>query len=278
MQFIRLSALAFASFMALPALAQQGTRAADIDRLYDALGLPQIITIMQQEGIAYGEELAFEMLPDGGGADWRNVVAMIYDLETMEEEVRGAFAEAIVDEDIDAMLDFFTSDRGERIIGLEVSARRAMLDEAVEEASREAAALQIMDETPRYEAIRAFVETNDLIENNVVGALNSSYAFYMGLIDGGVMPPGVTADTALQDVWAQEPDIRDNTTEWVYAFLLMAYQPLSDDDLAAYQAFSETAAGEALNSALFSAFDGMFEDISRALGLAASRFMMTQEL
>jgi hypothetical protein len=218
------------------------------------------------------------MLPDGGGADWRDAVAAIYDLETMEEEVRGAFAEAIVDADLDTMLDFFTSERGAQIIGLEISARRAMLDEGVEEASREAAALQIMEETPRYEAVSAFIETNDLIENNVVGALNSSYAFYMGLIDGGVMPPGVTADTALQDVWAQEPDIRDNTTEWVYAFLLMAYEPLSDDDLAAYQAFSETAAGEALNSALFMAFDGMFEDISRALGLAASRFMVTQEL
>ncbi|WP_333712816.1 DUF2059 domain-containing protein [Yoonia sp.] len=278
MQFFRLTVLAFASLLAVPALAQQGTRAADIDRLYDALGLPEIIAIMQQEGIDYGQELAAEMLPGGGGADWRNMVAAIYDLDTMEEEVRGAFAEGIVDADLDSMLDFFTSDRGARIIGLEITARRAMLDESVEEASRDAAALQIMDETPRYQAIRAFIETNDLIENNVVGALNSSYAFYMGLIDGGVMPPGVTGDTALNDVWAQEPEIRDKTTEWVYAFLLMAYQPLSDEDLAAYQAFSETAAGQALNGALFTAFDGMFEDISRALGLAASRFMQTQEL
>lgn len=270
------SAIAVSAFLALPGFAQE--REAQIDRLYEALGLPDILGVMQEEGIAYAEELGNEMLPGGGGADWRAAVAAIYDLQTMNEEVRGAFAEAIMDEDIDLMLDFFSSERGQEIIGLEVSARRAMLDEAVEEASKEAAAMQVTDETPRYLAIRDFIETNDLIESNVVGALNSSYAFYMGLIDGGVMPQGVTAETALQDVWSQEPDIRANTTEWVYAFLLLAYQPLSDDDLAAYQAFSETEAGQDLNDALFDAFDGMFEDISRALGLATSRFMQVQEL
>ncbi len=266
---------AVASFAA-PLFAQDND--AQIDALYDALGLPAIIEIMREEGVAYGDELGTEMLPGGVSADWRAAVSMIYDLETMNEEVRGAFGEAIADDDLDLMLDFFTSDRGANIVALEISARRALLDKEVEEASKEAAALQIMDETPRYLAVKEIVETNDLIESNVVGALNSSYAFYMGLIDGGVMPPGVTADTALQDVWTQEPEIRANTTEWVYSFLLLAYQPLSDDDLAAYQAFMQTEAGQDLNDALFLSFDGMFEDISRALGLASSRFMVTQEL
>jgi len=259
-----------------PAIAQD--RDDEIDELYQALGLPEILAVMQEEGISYGEELGQDMLPGGADSDWRSAVAMIYDLEMMNEEVYGAFAETIRDDDIDAMLEFFTSDRGQRIIALEVDARRAMLDEDIEEASKEAAALQAADETARFAAIRTFVETNDLIESNVVGALNSSYAFYMGLIDGGVMPPGVTADTALQDVWAQEPDIRANTTEWVYGFLMLAYQPLSDADIAAYQSFSESEAGADLNDALFQAFDGMFEDISRGLGLAASRFMVSQEL
>jgi len=253
-------------------------RSAQIDALYQAIGLPEILEVMQAEGIAYGEELGAEMLPGGASDDWAMAVASIYDLQTMDEEVRGAFAEAVMDDDIELMLDFFTSDRGQEIIALEIGARRAMLDEDVEEASKEAAALQVMDETPRYFAIRDFIAANDLIESNVVGALNSSYAFYMGLIDGGVMPPGITAETALQDVWAQEPDIRASTTEWVYAFLMLAYQPLSDDDLAAYQAFSETDVGQDLNDALFFAFDGMFDDISRALGLAASRFLISQEL
>jgi hypothetical protein len=100
----------------------------------------------------------------------------------------------------------------------------------------------------------------------------------MGLIDGGAMPAGITAESALQEVWAQEEDIRADTTEWVYSFLMMAYQPLTDAELETYIDFTQTEAGKDLTNALFVSFNGMFDDISRALGLASSRFMTTQEL
>jgi len=251
---------------------------AKVDTLLEALGMPEMIEIMREEGLVYGQTLAADMLPGGPTDQWSVAVSTIYDAEMMYEEVRGAFGEAVAEDDIDAMLAFFTSERGEKIVSLEVSARRALLDDAVEEASKENAAIEMMDETPRFQMVEEFVTVNDLIEANVVGALNSSYAFYTGLIDGGAMPAGVTAETALQDVWSQEPEVRSETTEWVYSFLLMAYQPLSDDDLEAYIAFSRTQAGQDISAALFSAFAGMFDDISRGLGLASSRFMISQEL
>ena len=43
-------------------------------------------------------------------------------------------------------------------------------------------------------------------------------------------------------------------------------------------AFSESDPGRALNRALFAAFDARFVEISRALGLAAARYMTTSEL
>ncbi len=263
------------SLATTPVAAQDSAK---IDTLFDALAIPEMIEIMREEGLAYGQTLGAEMLPGGGSGQWDFAVSTIYDTQMMREEVRGAFGEALEGDDLDAMIAFFTSEPGTTIIDLEVSARRAMLDEAVEVASKENAAIAIMDETPRYKQVEAFVTVNDLIESNVVGSMNSSYAFYLGLIDGGVMPAGMTAETALEDVWSQEPDIRRDTTEWVYAFFLLAYQPLSDADLEAYIAFSRTDAGQDLTSAIFQAFDGMFDDMSRALGLAASRFMTTQEL
>ena len=250
----------------------------ELDTLFAALGLPEMIEIMREEGLAYGDDLAAEMLPGGPSPDWGMAVSVIYDAQMMYEEVRGAFDEALAGEDVAAMTAFFTSDLGRQIVELEVSARRALLDDAVEEAAYEHAALSAADETPRYLLVEEFIGTNGLIDSNVEGALNASYAFYMGLIDGGAMPIGVTAETALQDVWARESEIRMNTAEWAYAFLLMAYAPLSDEDLRAYIAFSATEAGEALNDALFLAFNGTFDDISRALGLASARFMQSQEL
>ena len=256
----------------------QSTPDAEIDTLFAALGLPEIVEVMHEEGLAYSTTLGEDMLPVAAARDWAEAAQAIYDPQTMLREVRATFETELQGDDIDAMLAFFTSEAGARIISLEVSARRAFLDEAVEEASTQAATVQMRDETPRYLLVKDFVDTNDLIESNVVGALNSSYAFYTGLIDGGAMPADVTRDTALQDVWAQELDIRDTTTEWIFSFLLMAYQPLSDAELNTYIAFSETDAGQQLTAALFVAFDGMFEDISRALGLNISRLLLTQEL
>lgn len=265
------------SLFTAPLWAQSADEAA-VDALLDALGMPQMVEIMREEGLSYGDTLAVEMLPSGPTDQWRMAVSAVYDTEMMYEEVRGAFAEAVAGDDIDAMLAFFTSQTGEKIVGLELSARRAYLDEAVEMASKENAAIAMMDETPRFLMVQEFVDVNDLIEANVVGSLNSSYAFYTGLIDGGAMPAGVTGETALQDVWAQEPEVRKDTTEWVYSFLLMAYQPLSDAEMEAYIEFSRTDAGQDMTDALFAAFDGMFEDISRGLGLASARFMISQEL
>ncbi|MDX8353553.1 DUF2059 domain-containing protein [Cognatiyoonia sp. IB215182] len=262
---------------ALPGWAQDD-EAAKIDALYEALALPQMLEIMREEGLDYGETIATDMFPGSGIARWNDAVSQIYDVEMMNEEVRGAFGEALEGDDIDAMLAFYNSDTGRTIIELEVSARRALLDDAIEQASKDNAALAMADETPLALQVQDFVTANDLIEANVVGALNSNYAFMTGLIDGGAMPPGITPETVLRDVWAQEDEIRANTSEWVYSFLLMAYQPLEAEQMDEYIAFSKSDAGAEINGALFEAFNGMFDDISRALGLAASRFMISQEL
>ena len=73
-------------------------------------------------------------------------------------------------------------------------------------------------------------------------------------------------------------EIRRTTTEWVMSFLLLAYQPLSDADLETYIAFSQTPAGQDMNRAVFNAFDQMFIDISRSLGVASSRYMLGDTL
>jgi hypothetical protein len=161
---------------------------------------------------------------------------------------------------------------------LEVAARRALLDDAVEEMSKEAAAIAAMDDTPRYAQLRKFIEINDLVETNVVGSLNSNYAFYVGLMRGGAFGNDLTEAQILTDVWTQEAEIRTNTTEWIYSFLNLAYQPASDADLDTYIAFSETEAGKDLNRALFTSFDGVFDDISMALGLASAQQMQGAEL
>lgn len=256
--------------MALP------LRAEPIDELVEALQIDAMIEVMRFEGMAYGEELAEEMIPGGSNLAWRDLLEQIYDAEKMRTIVRQGFAEVIADSDPAPLIAFFSSDLGQKIITLELEARRAMIDDAVEEAARQAYLDIKGSEDPRLDQLRRFVEVNDLVETNVTGALNASFRFYSGLVDGGGLQ--LAEGDILSDVWSQEEETREDTREWLFAYLLLAYEPLEDDELEAYIALSETTQGRALNRALFAGFNAMYNEISYALGLAASRQMQQQDL
>lgn len=258
--------------------AQAAGHGEEIEALSAALNLEEMVGIMHAEGIAYGTQIGSDMFPDRAGARWVGMVADIYDPERIYEGVIAGMAEALDATEAQAISAFFTTEPGASVAALELSARRAMLDDEVDAMAREIAALAAADETERFVQIEAFIAANDLIETNVVGALNSNYAFYVGLLNGGAFPQGMSEEQILQDVWAQEPDIRDSTEEWLYSFLMLAYQPLSDGELDTYIAFSETEAGVALNRALFSAFDPVFEEISLRLGFAAAQMLQSADL
>lgn len=262
------------AMLAAPLTAQD--RAAAV--LFDRLGMPDIIAVMRDEGLRYGDILAADMLASGPSPRWSAQVERIYDADRMTQTMRDAFVRAMDGQDLSAMLVFYDSPLGQQMVKLEIDARRAMLDPAVEEAADALAASALADPDARTELVGEFIAAGDLIEANVVGGLNSNYAFMMGLIDGGATLPGLTADLALTEVWAQEDDLRQSTTQWLYGFLLTAYAQLDDADLAALSAFARTDAGRDLTAGLFFAFDVMFETISRDLGLAAAQFMASQDL
>jgi len=244
--------------------------------LMTALGLPQVIEVMRDEGLAYGKELSETMLPGGGDANWPGVVDRIYDKQIMTQEVERLFVETLGSTDLDPLLAFFNTPGGKRLVQLEISARRAMLDKDVENGAREA--FRSLDGTAnaRLALVTAFIEVNDLVDSNVVGAMNASYQFYRGMVEGGALEMG-DADI-LTDVWSQEPETRADTREWLFGFLLMAYGPVSEETLADYIALSSTEEGRAMNRALFAAFNKMYDDISYGLGLAVARQLQGQDL
>ncbi len=283
--FLRIAVALILAIGAAPAMAQTAEPEAstvvpkEVRAIYEGLLLPQVIDVMVQEGVEYGDVLA-ESLFVGGPvpAQWSEAVARIYDREHLADEVLESLAENLEGEDLAAMVEFLESEPGRKITALEVSAREAMLDEGVEQEAKEAAAVALAENTPRMDLLRRYAEVNDLVETNVTGAMNTNYAYFMGLMDGAALNPDMTESDVLSDVWAQEPQIRADTTEWVFSFLLMAYGPASDEDIEALIAFSETEPGQALNHAVFAAFDERFVEMSRALGLVAARYLTTEQL
>lgn len=258
-----------------------GAAAAPIDDLIDAMGLPEIVEIMRDEGVTQGETLARDMLPGGPDAAWRATVDRIYDPVRMTATVRDGMEQGLDDVDLAPLLAFFTSPSGRDLVQMEISARRAMVDPEVEDSARAAyraaeAEDQGDDKAARLDLLGRFVEVNDLVEANVVGALNASIQFYNGLADGGALD--LSEQDILTEVWQQEAETRDDTREWLFAFLMMAYGPLPEETVADYVALSSTDEGKALNRALFAGFNQMYDGISYALGLAVARDMAAQEL
>ena len=266
----RIAAATVALAAALPAAA------ATVEDLAGTLRLPEVAAILRDEGFDYARSIETDLLGGPGGALWQRRVAELYDPARLEAGLQAAMAATMSPDEIAAAIAFFGTDRGQAILGHENAARRAMSDDAVEEAAR--ARVEELDaaDDAHLARVRDFVEANDLLERNVAGALSSNYQFLRGFADGG----GANMSDAdiVSDVWGQEAEVREDTEGWLLAFLVMAYAPLPQDDLEAYTAFSQTPAGRALNAALFAGFETLYRDISYALGLMAGQGMQGSDL
>ncbi|MGI3167656.1 DUF2059 domain-containing protein [Pseudooceanicola sp. C21-150M6] len=246
-----------------------------LDQIWAALDIPQALQIMREEGADMSEAIAADYLSTRPGAGWQAAMARIYAPDAMSQTMRRAFGEDLEGADIDPMIAFFDSTLGHRIIALEMSARRTFLDRDAEEDARQKVRRGEIDEH-RAAMIRDFMDTNDLVEFNQAGSMNTNVAFYSGLSQSDVFK--MTEQEILQTVWNQAETDRADTDEWLRAYLSLAYQPLSDQELAAYISFSETEAGQRLNRALFAGFGEMYRQQYAALGLAVARQLSAEEL
>jgi len=252
--------------------------APELRAVFDAFGLYDVLQIMSVEGLDAASDMEADMFPGRGGDAWQAVVTGIYATDGLIEDFEAAVPMALFTDEVIAELDAFaTSDLGQRIVAGEIEARRAFLDPGVEETANEMVASAIENEDDRIALLRDFIEVNDLLDRNVAGALNSNFAFFRGLSDAGGLEMEMPEDLMLAEVWGQEPEIRANTIEWLLSYQLTAYSDLSDADLEAYIAFSETDAGAAINAGLFAAFDVLFERVSYDLGRAAAVFIAGEE-
>lgn len=255
-----------------------GTAAAQAQMtvLVDLLRLTELANILREEGLVSARDLNEELLNGEGAAGWQVQIEAIYDPARIVESVRRGLNQTLNAQTLESAVDFFASDLGSRIVTLENTARRAIMDPDVESAARLRVAEARDTNDPRLAMIEGFVASSDMIERNVVTTMNSNFQYLRGLSDGDAI--AMSEAEMLADVAGQEENIRDDTTGWLLGYMLMAYSPLNDAELQRYIEFSATPAGQALNSGLFDGFGRAYEDISYALGRAAALNMTAQEL
>ncbi|MGY6633589.1 MAG: DUF2059 domain-containing protein [Alkalilacustris sp.] len=270
------AALGVVVALAFPAAASDAA-----GRVADLLRFDEVLEILREEGIEHGVGIGEAMLGPDVQPRWRQAVDRVHDPDEMRELMLDGFRAGLTGGDptvIRTIEAFVASPLGQRVVELEIGARRAMLDPDVEDAARAAWQALVAEDGPRVALLRRFVTTGDLLERNVVGGLNATVAFYAGLADSGGELAGMAEADMLAEVWAQEPAIRAEVEDWLNAYLALVFSPLDDDDLGDYVDFFSDPAGQVLNTALFSGFNGMFDALSRRLGRVAGMLMQGEEL
>lgn len=268
----------------LPALAETTSQppAAEISvtTLSEVMQLPALFAVLRQEGLDYGATLEKDMFPGGGGPGWKAAVDALYDDKALLADFN-AVLEAELARDpatLAEIIAFYQGKTGLRIASLEVEARRAFLDEASEEAARVAAEDRAAARDPKVKLLERFITAGDMVEMNVAGALSGNLAFMQGMSNAGAYGQPMPEADLMGEVWAQEQQIRNDTTSWLHAYLGLAYEPLSEREMQDYVDFMESPAGQRLNAALFLAFDQVFRQLSYDLGLAAGTAMLGQDI
>lgn len=255
--------------------AQDSTK---IEPLLKAMQFKQVIETILQESRVYGATLDKQMLQGRGGEKWQNLLGEIYD----EDRIWNAFISKLETElsgqDTAAMLEFWKTDLGQRIVVLENSGRIAFADDDIEQDSRARFREMVQNNHPRVAMLREFVAAGDFFEVNLSNAMDANYAFMSGMVQSGVFDREITEEEILRNTWENEAEIRKDIREWIYAFLALAFQPLTDAELQAYIDFSNTKAGRVLNNAQFVAYNYVFKTISKALGVSVGEFLRSSDL
>ncbi|WP_147105062.1 DUF2059 domain-containing protein [Tateyamaria sp. syn59] len=238
---------------------------ADVDRLIDAMGVPQLIEAFVAEGRDAGASIDEAFLNGQGGAVWAETVSRLYDPQRMETELRFVMAEELDPAVAEQALLFFDSALGERIITLEVEARRAFMDDSVEEAAKSA-------QSASGDAVTDYLLTRNLIERNTDVAVAAQAAFLDGMADVS----GVQGSAP--DLERLRARVLIDTESWLRGYNALVQSALSEDDIAVYTAFWETEVGAKVDDALFLAFGQSYTTLSYALGQAAGRLLPQNEL
>ncbi len=230
--------------MAAPGLAQQATPA-DVAAV---LRIPETIDVMRDEGLAYGTDTSKpSSFPGRAAAAGRGLSPWSMTATRWSAASSRRWTERLdaPGAKLDEITAFFGLRAASASSSWNSSARRALLDQSVEEAAQVAVQELQADGDPRFELLERFAEANDLVEENVSGALNANLAFYRGMADGGAFA-GARAQRggdAVRRSGRRRPTSATRRCPGSTPYLMLAYEPLSDEDMEATFAFSESEAG-----------------------------------
>lgn len=262
----RILPLVWLVFAAVPAAADEITA-----RLLDALNTQRLLSQLAIEAERSGQDIDRDFLGGRGGAVLADTVTRLNDPLRVRPALAAHLTQGLDADVRRAVTSFFESDLGQRIVGLELSARATIFDPSIEQAVR----ARITEEgVPPV--VADMIVQGDLVERNVADSVTVLRQFYLGRMRGGA----VDMTPAEVDAFLDESidGLRFETQNWLEAFMTLAYSPLNEDDLQIYAEFWRTETGQAFDRALFAAFEQVFSENAFALGQLVGRLEASDDI
>jgi len=245
--------------------------------LLDLARLDEMTEVIIAEGLADNATMPEDYIGISIPGSWSKELERIYDPAVLNDLVTREFLARSETLDPVHTRSYLQSSAWQETLNFELEARYALMDPSVADAALAYYWERFEAGDKRLDVLDRLVAQSSLVEGNVIGAMNSMYQFELGLIDGG-LDLGFTEDELLQQIWAEEESLRYDVSEWVYSFLLFAYDPVPNRDIKAQIDFFDTRNGRIFNAALFGAFDRAYEQISYELGKALAEVAQEQTL
>lgn len=250
-----------------------------INEINDLLRIRPLLATMADEAV---RDLV-KALADRGDYRDGHVLATnldrIYHPKRLERLLSSALERELADEDrilLRKALRFYDTPTGRRFVGLEISARRALMIPDQEAAVQDALLLARERGDARLEQIERLMIVTGVVEHGVASGLNSNVAASRGVY--AAMGAVVADDLLSAEATAMEEILRADITEWVQRLLYLAYRPAKDEEVEALIAFVSSPEARALSDCLNRAFDRVFLRLSYEAGIVMGAAFSGEEL
>lgn len=274
--------IGFASAAGNPVFAQKAEVSAErtqlVGQIEQALQLPELTRIMAEEALVDAKEQFDPEVSQQDQQEWLSNLGRLNEAGRLQQLLTEALTHAVSSSsegDLRRALEFYRSPLGKRVVGLELSARRAMIEPDGRSAAEEAYARSGATAPARRQQLEDLIDAGDVIETSVASGMNAYLAatrgFQAALGESG-------SDRDITETWAQETEIRDEVGTWVRGLLFLAYGPLSDADIDRLIDFMESPQGQVLADTVLQAFDQVFTRVAYETGMASAARFAGEEL
>lgn len=256
---------------------QLAADSSDAGRLLELMRFDQLAEVSREEGISGNASVLEDFGLTSNEAFWLEELDVIFDEGKTEEMFRTSFAKAYNQRSIVDAIAFLGSEAWMRAYDLQIDTSLLLTDPALEEAAVIHYWEHIENNSPRVPLIEDLVASTDLVEQNIAGAMNAMLAFNRGMTF-------VSSDLGYPDeemialLYASETELRLEISEWLHAYYLVAYLPLTEADISQQIEFWTSQAGQDISAAMMLSYDVVHNDQSFAVGRALAEILNSPAL